>query len=98
MRAPTGAVTGTIADSKKDAKTPKLVSSESTTDSAHGVHNLREATIDLTAKTYNTVLVAKAAGSARPMAIVKADGFGHGVTQIAETALRHGASWVGVTC
>jgi len=65
MRAPTGAVTGTIADSKKDAKTPKLVSSESTTDSAHGVHNLREATIDLTAKTYNTVLVAKAAGSAQ---------------------------------
>jgi alanine racemase len=31
------------------------------------------------------------------MAVVKADGFGHGAAQIARTVLAHGASWLGVT-
>lgn len=31
------------------------------------------------------------------MAVVKADGFGHGAAQVARTALAHGASWLGVT-
>jgi alanine racemase len=31
------------------------------------------------------------------MAVVKADGFGHGAVDVAQTALAHGASWLGVT-
>ena len=31
------------------------------------------------------------------MAVVKADGFGHGAAAVARTALAHGASWLGVT-
>jgi len=31
------------------------------------------------------------------MAVVKADGFGHGAVEVARTALAHGASWLGVT-
>ena len=31
------------------------------------------------------------------MAVVKADGFGHGAVDVARTALAHGASWLGVT-
>lgn len=31
------------------------------------------------------------------MAVVKADGFGHGAVEVARTALAHGATWLGVT-
>lgn len=31
------------------------------------------------------------------MAVVKADGFGHGAVSVARTALTHGATWLGVT-
>ncbi|WP_110206286.1 alanine racemase [Nocardioides daejeonensis] len=31
------------------------------------------------------------------MAVVKADGFGHGAVEVARTALLHGATWLGVT-
>jgi alanine racemase len=31
------------------------------------------------------------------MAVVKADGFGHGTVEVARTALAHGATWLGVT-
>ena len=31
------------------------------------------------------------------MAVVKADGFGHGAADVARTALAHGATWLGVT-
>ena len=31
------------------------------------------------------------------MAVVKADGFGHGAAAVARTALRNGATWLGVT-
>ena len=31
------------------------------------------------------------------MAVVKADGFGHGAVDVARTALAHGATWLGVT-
>lgn len=58
---------------------------------------LNEATIDLAAIAHNTALLAKAAGSARLMAVVKANGFGHGAAQVARTALANGASWLGVT-
>jgi alanine racemase len=31
------------------------------------------------------------------MAVVKADGYGHGAVQVAQTALAHGATWLGVS-
>lgn len=58
---------------------------------------LGEAVIDLAAIATNTEILARAAGPAGLMAVVKANGFGHGALQVTQTALRHGASWVGVT-
>ncbi|MDF1605553.1 alanine racemase [Nocardioides sp. YIM 152315] len=53
-------------------------------------------TIDLTAVAANTRLLAdRAAGEL--MAVVKADGFGHGALDVARTALAHGATRLGVT-
>jgi alanine racemase len=56
---------------------------------------LCEATIDLGAIAHNTELIAETAGTA-VMAVVKADGFGHGMLPVARTALAHGATWLGV--
>lgn len=58
---------------------------------------LARALIDLDAIAHNTTLLARAAGSAGLMAVVKANGFGHGATQVARTALASGAAWLGVT-
>jgi alanine racemase len=44
----------------------------------------------------NTALLAGRARGAL-MAVVKADGFGHGAEVVARTALQHGATWLGVT-
>ncbi|GAB4010337.1 alanine racemase [Nocardioides ultimimeridianus] len=52
--------------------------------------------VDLAAIADNTQVLAARSGGAL-MAVVKADGFGHGATAVARTALRNGASWVGVT-
>jgi alanine racemase len=57
---------------------------------------LAEAVVDLDAIAHNTALLARTAGPARLMAVVKANGFGHGAAQVARVALRHGASWLGV--
>ncbi|GAA1217577.1 alanine racemase [Kitasatospora nipponensis] len=55
-----------------------------------------EAVIDLAAIAHNTeVLAAHARGAL--LAVVKADGFGHGAVPVARTALAAGASWLGVT-
>jgi alanine racemase len=52
--------------------------------------------VDLTAVAANTrTFAARTPGAL--MAVVKADGFGHGGRDVAVTALRHGASWLGVT-
>jgi alanine racemase len=52
--------------------------------------------VDLAAVADNTrVLAAHARGSV--MAVVKADGFGHGAVDVARTALAHGATSLGVT-
>ncbi len=54
------------------------------------------ATVDLAAVAHNTRLLAdRAAGEL--MAVVKADGFGHGALDVARTALAHGATRLGVT-
>lgn len=52
--------------------------------------------VDLAAVAANTRLLAERAGTGL-MAVVKADGFGHGAVAVARTALRSGASWLGVT-
>ena len=59
---------------------------------AHGPH----LAVDLDAVAANTRLFAQKAGGAL-MAVVKADGFGHGAVDVARTALANGASWLGVT-
>lgn len=55
-----------------------------------------ELTIDLDAVAANTRLFA-ARISGELMAVVKADGFGHGAEAVARTALANGATWLGVT-
>ncbi len=52
--------------------------------------------VDLDAVGDNTRLFA-ARTSGALMAVVKADGFGHGAAEVARTALSAGASWLGVT-
>ncbi len=52
--------------------------------------------IDLTAVAHNTRLLADRA-TGELMAVVKADGFGHGAVDVARTALANGATWLGVT-
>ena len=50
----------------------------------------------LDAVAHNTALFA-AATKAAVMAVVKADGFGHGAVRVASAALSSGATWLGVT-
>jgi alanine racemase len=61
------------------------------------VPGLGEAVVDLAAVAHNTGVFARALGPRALMAVVKADGFGHGAIEVARTALQHGASWLGVT-
>ncbi|MDP9396271.1 MAG: alanine racemase [Actinomycetota bacterium] len=56
-----------------------------------------EARIDLAAVRDNvTELRRRASGSAEVMAVVKADGYGHGLVPCARAALAGGATWLGV--
>lgn len=53
--------------------------------------------IDLDAISTNVVNIKKhIANNKQIMAVVKADGYGHGAKEVAETALTSGASWLGV--
>jgi alanine racemase len=63
--------------------------SSATTPHAHAV-------VHLDAIAHNTALFA-ARTNAAVMAVVKADGFGHGAQQVAAVALEAGATWLGVT-
>jgi alanine racemase len=55
------------------------------------------AEIDLNAIAHNLRELRRVTGSkARLMAVVKADGYGHGAVEVARTALEHGAEWLGV--
>ena len=58
---------------------------------------MAQAIIDLGAVAHNVRVLSRAAGAAGVMAVVKADGFGHGAVEVARTALRHGATRLGVT-
>ncbi|MEU1588241.1 alanine racemase [Micromonospora sp. NPDC005710] len=57
---------------------------------------LAEAVVDLDAIVSNVRTIASVTGTGL-MAVVKADGFGHGAVQVARAALRAGAAWLGVT-
>lgn len=52
--------------------------------------------IDLAAIRHNAGVLARAAGGARLMAVVKADGYGHGAVECARAALAGGATWLAV--
>ncbi len=55
--------------------------------------------IDLDAIAQNVRLLGEMVGSdVRIMAILKADGYGHGAVKVARTALNNGAQWLGVAC
>src|SRR6201993_180998 len=55
-----------------------------------------EAVIDLDAIAHNVRVLSNHAGSAGVMAVVKADGYGHGATPVSRTALTAGATELGV--
>jgi alanine racemase len=72
--------------------TPALDSADGTTRAGR----LNEAVVDLAAIAQNTRLFRDHTRAAM-MAVVKAEGFGHGAVPVARTALEHGASWLGVS-
>jgi alanine racemase len=55
-----------------------------------------EAVVDLTAVRHNVEVLRAAAPDAALMAVVKAEGYGHGAAAVARAALAAGASWLGV--
>lgn len=57
---------------------------------------LAEAVVDLGAIEHNVRVLAEHAGRAGLMAVVKADGYGHGATRVAHAALAAGAAELGV--
>lgn len=57
---------------------------------------LAEAVVDLGAIQHNVRVLREHAGDAQVMAVVKADGYGHGATRVAHAALAAGASELGV--
>jgi alanine racemase len=54
-----------------------------------------EAVIDLGAIRHNVGVLRDRAGSAQVMAVVKADGYGHGLVRAAQAARSAGADWIG---
>ena len=54
------------------------------------------ARVDLGAISHNVRVLREHAGSAAVMAVVKADGYGHGLVPSARAALQGGAAWLGV--
>ena len=54
--------------------------------------------IDLGAIAHNVRRLKKIAGDAQLMISLKADAYGHGAVQVAQTALLNGATWLGVAC
>ncbi|ABY23436.1 alanine racemase [Renibacterium salmoninarum ATCC 33209] len=55
----------------------------------------RQAVIDLEAIRQNVRRIADISSPAKVMAVVKADGYGHGAVPVAKAALEAGASWIG---
>ena len=63
---------------------------------ATAVRATARATVDLEVIRRNVEVLRKQAGSAAVMAVVKADGYGHGMLPSAHAAIRGGATWLGV--
>ncbi|GIG91856.1 alanine racemase [Plantactinospora endophytica] len=63
---------------------------------AGGLRPLAEAVVDLDAIAHNIRTLAGRTG-AELLAVVKADGFGHGLLPVARTVLAAGVGWLGVT-
>ncbi|MDK1327012.1 alanine racemase [Arthrobacter sp. zg-Y1143] len=59
-------------------------------------HAERSAVIDLAAIRHNVRHLSHVVSPARVMAVVKADGYGHGAVQTARAAVEAGAAWLGV--
>lgn len=57
---------------------------------------LGEALVDLDAIAHNVRVLSEQAGAAQVMAVVKADGYGHGAAQVARAAVAAGAAELGV--
>lgn len=57
---------------------------------------IAEAAVDLGAIAHNVAVLREHAGSAQVMAVVKADGYGHGAVRVAQAALAAGAAELGV--
>jgi alanine racemase len=55
-----------------------------------------EAVVDLAAVRHNVAVLTAMAPGAAVMAVVKADGYGHGAVRVARAALDAGATWLGV--
>ena len=55
----------------------------------------RQAVVDLDAITGNVTALCEWVGTSQVMAVVKADGYGHGMVPAARAALAGGASWLG---
>jgi alanine racemase len=66
------------------------------TGAAPACRETARATVDLDAITRNVEVLRKHAGSAAVMAVVKADGYGHGLLPSARAAVSGGATWLGV--
>jgi alanine racemase len=60
------------------------------------VNIIGEAVVDLSAIRGNTAALGEWAGTAGLMAVVKADGYGHGMIPVANAALAGGADWLAV--
>jgi alanine racemase len=58
--------------------------------------DFREAVIDLGAVQANVAHLRNLIGTRHTMAVVKANGYGHGAVQVARAALAGGADWLGV--
>ncbi|MGH3473143.1 MAG: alanine racemase, partial [Nocardioidaceae bacterium] len=61
-----------------------------------GAHPPAEAVIDLDAISANVEALRRHVGGRELMAVVKADGYGHGIVQSGRAARAGGASWLGV--
>jgi alanine racemase len=66
------------------------------TEAVHGGPVNGEVVVDLDAIAHNVGVLRDHAGTAQVMAVVKADGYGHGATEVARAALAAGAAELGV--
>ncbi len=74
-----------------------MTAAAETTRTPHEVSRSRaEAVIDLDAITVNVARLREHVGGRDVMAVVKADGYGHGIIESARAARAGGASWLGV--